>query len=108
MPDKVSFTITSRGDQSDVVAIGQQLHNILRLFDPVTKIFGSGIAGRNEWIYHIHNILHCKYNILSFYDNHFMIKIVLSPRMIGFSLVCAGTLLLLCAGMARLMVTMCR
>ena len=37
-----------------------------------------------------------------------MIKIVLSPRMIGLSLVCAGTLLLLCAGMARLMVTMCR
>ena len=37
-----------------------------------------------------------------------MIKIALLPRMIGFSPVCAGTLLLLYAGMARLMVTMCR
>lgn len=34
----------------------------------------SGIPCRDGCIYQSYNVLHCKYDILSFYDNHFKIK----------------------------------
>ena len=49
-------------------------------FDPVAKVFGTVITGSDEWIYHIHNVLWYQYDILSFYDNHFMIKFVRSRK----------------------------
>ena len=86
--------------------IKKQVINLIDpcFFGPVAKVFGTVITGSDEWIYHIHNVLwyqcynvlHCKYDILSFYD-----KICTRWKTGGFSRLCWGFLSLLCGSLAR-------